>query len=629
LRIKEAIFINAHGPIIHPEGTTTFRVWAPRTQTVALELDGTRRCLLKPVDRGWFVATVEAGHGRDYGYVLDGGETRPDPASRWQPNGVHSPSRLFDPTLYEWADTGWHVPSVSNGVIYELHIGTFTAEGTFDAATKHLADLVALGVTHVELMPVNAFNGERGWGYDGVGWYAVHEPYGGPAAFARFVDACHRAGLAVILDVVYNHLGPSGNYLAEFGPYMTDRYMTPWGGAINLDGRGSDPVRAFVVQNALGWFVDFHVDALRLDAVHALIDNSVVPLLAELSSATNALSARLGRPLELVAESDRNDPQTVRPREVGGLGLDAQWADDLHHALHVAMTGERDGYYADYRGLPDVARAYEQGYVYNGRYSEYRERTVGAPLPSDVLSTRLVACIQNHDQVGNRALGERLTSLVDPPLCRCAILLLCAAPQVPLLFMGEEYGEVAPFQFFTSHPEPELAKAVREGRQTEFAAFSSFSGTVPDPQDPATHGRSILDRSAATTEDGRARRALWTDLLHLRCTHPALANGRRDLVQVVVATETTLCVVRGDPQAEPVLVIANLGAQPTAIPAPVGQWTLALSTEELQYSGRNEAAVEVDGGQIWIPARCAALLVSARPDSGIEMISGGPTPYWP
>ncbi len=598
---------------MHADGTTTFRLWAPNAETVALELDRGRLWRMEPAGGGWFTTRIEAGHGQEYAYHLDEGPARPDPASRWQPQGVHGPSQLFDPARSEWSATEarWRAPRLAAGVVYELHVGTFTPQGTFEAAATQLDDLAALGVTHVEVMPVNAFNGERGWGYAGVGWYAVHEPYGGPEEFARFIDACHRLGLAVVLDVVYNHLGPSGNYLPEFGPYLTDRYTTPWGGAVNLDGPGSDPVRAFIIENALGWFTDFHIDALRLDAVHELIDTSATHILAELAEATATLSARLGRLLELVAESDRNDPQTVRPRQVGGLGLDAQWADGLHHGLHVAVTGEQDGYYADYAGLPDVARAYRRGFVYDGRYSACRERTVGARVPDDVSGHRLVACVQNHDQVGNRARGSRLTTLADPALVRCAILLLCAAPHVPMLLMGEEYGETRPFQFFTSHPEPELAKAVREGRREEFSDFESFEGKVPDPQDPATRDRSVLDRSAAKTAPGRARSRLWTDLLHARRTHPALANGRRDLVEVVTATQVTLALVRRDPRAPAVLVVANLGAETARTAAPPGQWTLALSTDERRYAGEGSTQIDVVEGAAQIPPRCAALLVES------------------
>ena len=599
-----------HGPFLHADGTTTFQLWAPSAKTVQLELDRGSRYQMEPAADGWLTVTTEAGHGQGYAYILDEERTRPDPASRWQPKGVHGPSRLFDPARSKWsaAEAQWRTPQLAAGAVYELHVGTFTPQGTFDAAIEHLADLAALGITHVEVMPVNAFNGERGWGYDGVAWYAVHEPYGGPEGFVRFVDACHRCGLAVVLDVVYNHFGPSGNYLPEFGPYLTDRYSTPWGGTVNLDGPDSDPVRAFVIQNALGWFTDFRVDALRLDAVHALIDTSATHVLAELADATSSLAAHLGRPLELIAESDRNDPQTIRPREVGGLSMDAQWADDLHHALHVAVTGERDGHYADSTGLPDVAQAYQRGFVLAGRYAPSRRRTVGAPLPRDVSGHRLVGCIQNHDQIGNRALGDRLTTLADPALVRCAILLLCAAPHVPLLFMGEEYGETRPFQYFTSHPEPDLAAAVSKGRRKEFSAYVSFKGAVPDPQDPTTRDRSVLDRAAAETETGRAWRRLWTDLLHARRTHPALNNGRRGLVEAISATQTTLALVRRDPRAPAVLIVANLASEDAQIAAVPGQWTLLLSTGERRYGGDGSATITVDHGQMQIPPRYAALL---------------------
>ncbi|MBD0324302.1 MAG: malto-oligosyltrehalose trehalohydrolase, partial [Aldersonia sp.] len=328
--------------------------------------------------RGWFQVRTEAAAGQNYGYRLDGGPLRPDPASRWQPDGVHGASRLFAPEGVMARD--FRAAPIGSAVIYELHIGTFTNEGTFDAAAERLDDLAALGITHVEVLPINGFNGTHGWGYDGVAWYAVHEPYGGPAAFLRFVEAAHAAGLAVVLDVVYNHLGPSGNYLGEFGPYLTDRYRTPWGDGLNLDGEDSDPVRSLIVGNALYWLREFGVDGLRLDAVHGLIDGSAVHVLTQLRDAVAELSVAEVRPLQLIAESDRSDPQTIRTREAGGTGIDAQWADDLHHAIHTAITGEHDGYYVDYAGLPDVAEQYRRGFLYDGRYSVHRRRTVGAPL---------------------------------------------------------------------------------------------------------------------------------------------------------------------------------------------------------------------------------------------------------
>ncbi|HSK97647.1 MAG TPA: malto-oligosyltrehalose trehalohydrolase, partial [Euzebyales bacterium] len=513
-----------HGPVTHGDGTVTFRVWAPYAQQVELIRPDHAPRQLTASGRGWFAGRVSAAPGDRYGFRLDGGQTRPDPASLHQPDGVHGLSAVVDRAALPWspAEQLWQPTPLSSAVIYELHVGAFTPDGTFVAAEQHLAAVRDLGVTHVEVMPVAAFNGARGWGYDGVCWYAVHEPYGGPEAFAPFIDACHRAGLAVILDVVYNHFGPSGSYHHEFGPYVTNRHITPWGPAINFDDAGADAVRAFVVDNALMWLADFHVDGLRLDAVHALHDGSATPILVELSAAVDRLSEQVGRPLALIAESDRQDPRTVLPRAAGGAGLTAQWLDDLHHAIHVTVTGERDGYYADYTGLPDVAGAYVRGFVYDGRWSEYRQRTVGAPLPPTVSGRRFVACTQNHDQIGNRARGRRLTVLTDEDRLRFAIGLLCLAPTVPMLFMGEEYGATTPFLFFSSHPEPELAVAVREGRREEFAAFTAFDrDEIPDPQAMETFAASVLDRTGDASPTGLARRRLWTDALHLRWSTPA------------------------------------------------------------------------------------------------------------
>ncbi|MEX2621477.1 MAG: malto-oligosyltrehalose trehalohydrolase [Egibacteraceae bacterium] len=594
-----------HGPTPHDDHTTTFRLWAPHAERVALLTGGHEIAMAGA--QGWFAARAEAAHGHDYRFRLDGGAPRPDPAARWLPHGVHEAARVLDPRRFAWTDAGWRAPPVSAAVVYELHIGTFTAAGTFDAAIPRLPALAALGATHVEVMPVNAFNGERGWGYDGVAWWAVHEPYGGPAGFARFVDAAHGAGLAVTLDVVFNHLGPSGNYLPEFGPYLTDHYATPWGDALNLDGPHSDPVRAFILECARSWLLDYHVDALRLDAVHGLVDTSAVHILAELAATAEAVEVATGRPRQLIAESDRCDPATVRPPEAGGMGMHAQWSDDLHHAIHTAVTGEREGYYIDYAGLPDVAQAYRRGFLFDGRYSQYRQRTVGAPL-GDVPGHRLVTCVQNHDQVGNRAAGERLTTLVEPALVRVAILLLCASPTTPMLFMGEEYGETRPFQYFTSHPEPELAAAVRTGRAEEFTAFAAFSGVdVPDPQDPATRDASVLDWSAAETPEGASRRALWAELLRLRREHPALGNGRRDLVEVAGAPNAhQLSLRRGDPRGAPVLLAANLSASPARIAAPPGRWPLLVSTDAPRYGGAG-GEVSAGDGVLTLPPHSAAL----------------------
>ena len=579
----------------------TFRVWAPFAKEVVLELDEGPGTALTPVAHGWHEVRTEARHGQRYGYRLDGGPLRPDPASRWQPEGVHGASAVYAPLPQ--ARSPFSATPINSAAIYELHVGTFTEAGTFDAAAEHVADLADLGITHIEVLPVNAFNGTAGWGYDGVAWYAVHEPYGGPEGFARFVAACHERGLAVVLDVVYNHLGPSGNYLGEFGPYLTDRYRTPWGDGLNLDGPDSDPVREFIIGNALYWLSEFGVDALRLDAVHGLIDGSAVHVLTALSAAVEALAVAEGRSLQLIAESDRSDPQTVRPRGVGGMGLDAQWADDLHHAVHTAVTGERDGYYVDYAGLPDVAEVYRRGFLYDGRYSVYRRRTVGAPL-GDVPGYRLVTCIQNHDQIGNRAAGDRLTTLVAPELVEVAAVLLCASPTTPMLFMGEEYGETRPFQYFTSHPEPELAEAVRNGRREEFSSFAAFTGTeVPDPQDPTTFERSRLDRSAADTAEGQARRRLWQRLLEVRRTEPALGNGRRDLVEVLTVDEERLAIVRRDDGGSAVLVVANLGEAAWELALPDARWRVLLDTA----AARGQGATPYGDRALTIPGRSASL----------------------
>ncbi len=596
---------------MHADGTVTFTVWAPHATALDLFV-GDERHAMSAQPHGWWSLRAPAGPGDRYGFSIDGGPVRPDPASRRQPDGVHESSAVVDVATLPWSadETHWRPVPLASVVIYELHIGTFSREGTFDGAIEHLADLADLGVTHVEVMPVAAFNGDRGWGYDGVAWYAVHEPYGGPEAFARFVDACHRHDLAVVLDVVYNHLGPSGNYLPEFGPYLTDRYDTPWGQALNLDGPGADQVRAFIIGNALHWLADFHVDALRLDAVHGLIDISSVHILGQLSDAVADLSSRVRRPLQLIAETDRQDPSTIRPREAGGLGIDAQWHDELHHALHVALTGESDGYYADFRGLPDVAACYERGFVFDGRYSQVRGRTVGAPL-QHLSSHRLVACLQNHDQVGNRPFGDRLTTMVDAARLRTAAALLVTSPETPMLFMGEEYGETRPFRYFTSHPEPDLAQAVREGRRSEFAEFTGFGEQVPDPQDPATFEASKLDRPAAG-DAGQVWRRCWADLLAVRRGEPALASGRRDLCEVLVADDEVFAAVRRHPAGDDVVVVANLGDQAArvALPAPA-RWAMRWCSDDTRYGGQGlQPAVSERGDTVAeVPPRSACILV--------------------
>ena len=442
---------------------------------------------------GWWTAeAVSAAPGTDYAFRLDGGPPLPDPRSVWQPQGVHGPSRVLDHGAFPWTDGRWQQGPLPSAVLYELHVGTFTPEGTFEAAIARLDHLVDLGITHVELMPVAEFPGSRGWGYDGVDLYAPHHAYGGPEGLKRLVNACHAKGFAVLLDVVYNHLGPAGNYLERFGPYFTARHQTPWGPAVNLDGPGSDEVRRFFCDNALMWLRDYHLDGLRLDAVHALVDTSAVSFLEQLAAEVHALEAHLGRHLVLIAESDLNDPRVVRPPELGGYGLGAQWSDDFHHALHTVLTGERDGYYADFGSLADLAKALTGTFVYDGRYSHFRGRRHGRPT-AGLTGDHFLGYLQNHDQIGNRAQGERSSHLPNSGRLKIAAALVLTSPFIPLLFQGEEWGASTPFQYFTDHDDPELGRAVREGRRVEFAGFGWAPEAIPDPQDPATFARSKLD----------------------------------------------------------------------------------------------------------------------------------------
>lgn len=515
-----------------------FEVWAPRAKQVALVLED-RRVAMSSQARGWWRVDVpEAGAGVRYAFALDDGPPRPDPRSLDQPDGVHGFSRVFHQRSYVWRIGRFCAPPLSSAVLYELHIGTFTPDGTLAGAIQRLDHLVDLGVTHVELMPVNAFDGQHGWGYDGVCWYAPHPAWTGPEGpngLKRFVDACHERGLAVILDVVYNHLGPSGNYLAEFGPYFSESYSTPWGPAINLDGPGSDDVRRFICDNALMWLRDYRFDALRLDAVHAFHDRSAVHLLEQLCREVRLLEAAEGRQLVIIAESDLNDPRLVRSVEAGGFGCDAQWSDDFHHALHAVLTGERSGYYADFGELSHLATALRRAFVYDGVYSAFRQRRHGRPITSAAGSLpgdRFLGYIQNHDQVGNRATGDRLASLVDDQRVLAAAAIVLLAPFVPMLFQGEEWGTRRPFQYFTDHSDPALATAVREGRRAEFEAFGWRAEDVPDPQNAETFRRSILDWTEPQEE--RCTRVLqwYKQLVALRRSTPGLAAGPLEQVAV-------------------------------------------------------------------------------------------------
>ncbi|MER6997104.1 malto-oligosyltrehalose trehalohydrolase [Streptomyces sp. NPDC000410] len=543
-----------------------FEVWAPHAQDrVELWLEGARR-EMRPdgVLAGWWRTEASADDGARYGFLLDDGPLLPDPRSRRQPDGPDGPSAAVSPDAYVWRHDDWPGPGLAGAVLYELHVGTYTHEGTLDAAAARLGELAELGITHVELMPVCPFPGTHGWGYDGVSPWAVHEPYGGPEALKRFVDTAHGLGLGVVLDVVHNHLGPSGNHLPSFGPYFTDTHHTPWGSAVNLDAPGSDEVRAYFRESALSWLRDYRMDGLRLDAVHALADGRALTFLEELSTAVDALAADLRRPLFLIAESDLCDPRTTRPREEGGLGLHAQWNDDFHHALHTALTGESRGYYADFARAPLAALAKTLGHVFfhDGTYSTFRGRSHGRPV--DVTRTpahRFLGYAQTHDQIGNRALGDRLSSHLPPGLLACAAALVLTGPFTPMLFMGEEWGARTPWQFFTDHPDPELAEAVRQGRRREFAAHGWAAEDIPDPQDPATRERSCLDRSERE-RDPHARLLAWhRELIALRRGQPDLADPDLAAVRVAYDEEARWFVFRrGD-----LRVAVNLGKDPAAI----------------------------------------------------------------
>jgi maltooligosyltrehalose trehalohydrolase len=545
-----------------------FQVWAPAAKQVGLHALGGRLPMRQTGgsggDSGWWTAELPgAGPGTDYQFSIDGGPPRPDPRSPCQPLSVHGPSRTVDHGSFPWSDREFRPPSLADGVIYELHVGSFSREGTFEGAIRHLRELVDLGVTHVEVMPVAAAPGSRGWGYDGVGLYAPHQSYGGPDGFKRFIDACHGHRLAVLLDVVYNHLGPSGNYLGSFGPYFTERYATPWGQAVNLDGPHADEVRRFFIDNALMWVRDYHLDGLRLDAVHALLDTSALHFLEQLAGAVHDLGAELGRPVVVIAESDLNDPRLVRSEDAGGYGLDAMWADGLHHALHATVTGEGSGYYEDFQGIDRLAKALSRGMVYDGVYSAHRRRRHGRPL-GEVSGRRLVSFLQNHDQVGNRARGERIGHLVGSDAIKVAATLLLTAPQIPLLFQGEEWGATAPFPYFTDHDEPALAEAVREGRRREFSAFGWKPEQIPDPQAEATFLSAKLDWSERQRAPHADVLAHYRALVRLRRERPELRDGRFDLVHVRFDERARWLLMARDTT----VVAANFGSDPARIELP-------------------------------------------------------------
>ncbi|HEY2205111.1 MAG TPA: malto-oligosyltrehalose trehalohydrolase [Pseudonocardia sp.] len=571
-----------------------FEVWAPARTRVRIQVDDTAREMAEAGDGWWRLDLPSAGPGTDYAYLLDDDPTPlPDPRSRHQPNGVHGPSRVYRPESFAWTDHAWTGRALPGSVLYELHIGTFTPGGTFDSALERLDHLVDLGVDLVEVLPVNAVDGPRNWGYDGVLWYAVTENYGGPEAFQRFVDACHHRGLGVVLDVVHNHLGPSGAYLDRFGPYFAGKNI--WGPSLNLDGPGSDQVRRYVLDNSLMWLRDFHVDALRLDAVHALVDTRAVHLLEELTVEVEALSAHLRRPLSLIAESDLNDPRLVTSREAGGYGLTAQWDDDIHHQLHAALTGERQGYYVDFGALPDLADTLRRAFFHVDTESAFRRRAHGRRVNTNLVPAhRFLAYLQNHDQIGNRAAGDRISATLSPGLLACGAALVLCSPYTPMLFMGEEWGASTPWQFFSHFPDPALRERVRQGRTEEFAEHGWGASEVPDPNAGSTFADSRLDWSEPAAEPHAGLLRTYRDLIALRRARPEITDPWLDDLVVDTDEEArTVVLHRGT-----LRVVVNLGGRPATprFDPPVAEVLLS------------SARAEADGPALTVPAESFAVV---------------------
>jgi maltooligosyltrehalose trehalohydrolase len=601
-----------------PQGANRcgFRVWAPRARKVEVHL-------IAPIDRLMPLQRDERGYhsgvvddvpcGADYLFRLDDDHERPDPASRWQPEGVHGPSRVVDP-WFEWMDSGWPGLPLRDYIIYELHVGTFDQAGTFDGVIAHLAELKELGITAIELMPVAQFPGTRNWGYDGVYPFAVQDSYGGPAGLKRLVNAAHREGLAVVLDVVYNHLGPEGNHLGQFAPYFTDRYRTPWGAALNFDGPESDEVRRYFTENALYWIAEFHMDALRLDAVHAIRDFSAVPFLEELAEACHREAEARRRHIHVIAESDLNMARHILPRELGGYGMDAQWSDDFHHCLHVLLTGERAGYYGDYGGVDQMAKVWREGYAFTGEPSRYRRRRHGSSPRRNPVK-QFVVCGQNHDQIGNRRLGDRWSATLTFEQLKLAAGTVLLSPFVPLLFMGEEYGETAPFQYFVSHLDPALIEAVREGRREEFAAFA-WEGEVPDPQDPGTYQRCRLDHSLAGAGRHRVLREFYGACVALRRQTKAIGGVEKDRMETFARKAEGALGIHQWNGDDAVLLVFNFSADRISLelPVPVGAWRKRLDSADGRWEGPGASgeAESASAGQIRLEMSAASCMVYQR-----------------
>lgn len=570
------------------------RVWAPLPRNVLMVVGGRPFPMVKGESGWWTLENSDIVSGKDYAFVLDGSDPLPDPRSPWQPYGVHGFSRILDHSLFSWTDKNWQPPPLSSAIIYELHVGTFSPQGTFEGVIGLLDHLVNLGVTHVEIMPVNSFPGKQGWGYDGVDLYAPHEPFGGPEGLKSLVDACHAKGLAVILDVVYNHLGPDGNYLERFGPYFTDHYASPWGKAVNFDGPGSDEVRRFFIDNALMWLKNYHIDGLRLDAIHAILDTSAVHFLEQLASEVGVLERTMGKHLVLIAESNLNDPRVVRPREIGGYGIHAQWNDDLHHALHAALTGEKDGYYMDFGSMGDIAKALRKVFVFDGCHSLYRSRAHGRPVQG-MNGDHFIVYLQTHDQVGNRAKGERASRLMSPSEIMAASALVFTSPYIPMIFQGEEWAASSPFQYFTDHVDKDLAKAVAAGRKAEFADFGWDPEDIPDPQAEETFLRSRLDWDEREQEPHRSILEWYRRMILLRKSYPGLMDG--NLVNMRVEYDEDqrwIMLERGS-----ITAACNLSAQTR---------TLALSeARERKILLCSAVSAILEGNNLKLPPKCAVI----------------------
>lgn len=580
------------GAVLHSDGTCDFTVWAPYAQRVEIEIESATP-VSHPMRRdpdGYHALTLTGvTPGTRYWIVLDGEKRRPDPASRALPDGVHGPSAVVS-REFAWTDHHWYGIPLESYIIYELHVGTFTSEGTFDAVIGRLDALVELGVTAVKLMPVAQFPGTRNWGYDGVQPYCVQNSYGGVDGLKRLVDACHARGLAVVLDVVYNHLGPEGNYLADFGPYFSDRYKTPWGMAFNFDGPHADHVRRYFIENALYWVTEFHIDALRLDATQAMADLSAYPVLDELVAAVHLQRDALNRRIYVIAETDRSDDRLLRPVEAGGVGMDAQWADEVHHVIHTLLTGEDQSYYKGFGKFANLVLAIRRGFVYGGQYSPVHARRHGTFHP-DIPAKRFVICAQNHDHVGNRMNGERLSSLVSFEAAKLAAGLILLSPYVPLLFMGEEYAEVNPFLFFTDFGDPHLQDAVREGRKREFAAFQ-WQGEPPDPQAVSTFNASKLNFERRMQGRHAVMLAFYSELIRLRKTIPALRHLEKQQMEVIGFERQRVLFVRRWHEYSDVCILFNVGPEVATLTAPIpaGEWSVALCSADARWRADPDSA---------------------------------------